>query len=44
MSQKDAVRGKLADHPRLLGVLFTLSLLVLQFGTVLAGSGANSGP
>jgi hypothetical protein len=44
MSKKDTVRGKLAENPRLLGILCTLSLLVMQFGTVLAGGGANGGP
>jgi hypothetical protein len=44
MSQKDAIRGKLAEHPRLLGILCTLSVLAMQFGTVLAGDGANGGP
>ncbi len=43
MSQKNAI-GKLAQHPRLIGVLFTLSTLLLQVGSVIADKGANSGP
>ena len=44
MSQTNTIGDKLAKHPRLLGVLCTLSVLVMQFGTVLAGGGANGGP
>lgn len=37
----------LKDHPRMLGVLFTLTLAVAQAGTVVAegsGTGGYSGP
>ena len=35
----------LAEHPRLMGVLFTLLLLLTQAGTVAAGNGITiSGP
>ncbi len=43
MSKTNALRAKLADNPRLIGILFTVSLLVMQFGTVFAGGG-NNGP
>lgn len=44
MLQKKSARDIVATHPRLLGVLFTLCILLMQFGTVLAGGGANNGP
>ncbi|MFB6303281.1 MAG: hypothetical protein ABEH78_10540 [Haloferacaceae archaeon] len=35
----------LKDHPRMMGVLFTLTLLLSQAGTAVAGNaGATSGP
>ncbi|WP_435152254.1 DUF7503 family protein [Haladaptatus sp. DFWS20] len=44
MSQNNAVGEYLAQHPRMIGVLFTLSALLMQVGSVLADNGANSGP
>ncbi|WP_255359159.1 hypothetical protein [Haladaptatus sp. R4] len=44
MAKNNALRAKLTEHPRLIGVLFALTLLVTQFGPVLAGGGSNSGP
>ncbi|WP_458206131.1 DUF7503 family protein [Haladaptatus sp. NG-SE-30] len=44
MSQKGKLCGKLAKHPRMIGVLFTLSVVLMQAGAVLAQNGANSGP
>lgn len=43
----NGLRSKLAEHPRLIGALFALTLLVSQAGTTLAaetGCGAYHGP
>ena len=45
MPQTNVLRAKITEHPRLIGILFTLSLLVMQFGSVVAsGGGSNGGP
>ena len=36
-----SVRSFLADHPRMMGVLFAMLLLVSQAGTVAAGNGGS---
>lgn len=41
----NAMRKTLENHPRLVGALFTASLLVMNVGNILAGSGGGtSGP
>ncbi len=37
MSAKDSAKDVLANHPRLIGVLFATMLLLSQAGTVAAG-------
>lgn len=45
MSNKEAVTEYLAEHPRTIGILFAMFLLVSQAGSVVAGnSGATAGP
>jgi hypothetical protein len=45
MAQKTDFTEWLADNPRMMGALFTLTLLLSQMGTVAAGSGgAKLGP
>lgn len=34
----------LTDNPRMMGVLFTVSLLLMQAGTVAANGSVNPGP
>lgn len=34
----------LAQHPKMIGVLFTITLLLTQAGSVVANSGANTTP
>lgn len=44
---KRTLREFLADHPKLTSALFTLTLLLVQFGNALAkgsGGGGNAGP
>ena len=36
------LKAFIAKHPRMMGVLFTLMLLLSQVGTVAAGSGATT--
>ncbi|WP_267879591.1 DUF7503 family protein [Haladaptatus cibarius] len=43
MATKNSIGEFVAQHPRLLGVLFALSTLLVQAGSVIA-DGANSGP
>ena len=43
MSQND-IRTYLAENPRMIGVLFTMFLLLTQAGNVAAGGGTISGP
>lgn len=42
MSDEDTVRSFLASHPKALGVLFTLLVLLSQAGTVAAGGAAGT--
>ncbi|SFS68508.1 DUF7503 family protein [Halostagnicola kamekurae] len=44
MSATEATKDFLASHPRLLGALFTLVMLLGQAGTVAAGSNTQVGP
>jgi hypothetical protein len=38
----DTIAAYLAEHPKLTGVLFTITLLLSQAGTALAGNGSAS--
>jgi hypothetical protein len=40
----NALKGFMAEHPKLISALFTLMILWAQFGTVIATGGGNSGP
>lgn len=42
MSTKDSMTDYLASHPRMIGALFTLMLLLGQSGTALAGNGSST--
>ncbi|WP_279387169.1 DUF7503 family protein [Natrarchaeobius oligotrophus] len=44
MSDKDTMKDYLAKHPRMIGVLFTLFVLLSQAGTVVAGTNSQMGP
>ena len=44
MSAKDSMKAYLAENPRMIGVLFTLMVLLSQIGTVAAGTNSNVGP
>ncbi|MFP8951537.1 hypothetical protein ACLI4Z_01005 [Natrialbaceae archaeon A-arb3/5] len=44
MSAKDSMKDYLASHPRMIGVLFTLCILLSQAGTVAAGTNTQIGP
>lgn len=45
MSHNDSrIRAKLADHPRLIGLAFAVSLLVSQAGVTLAQNTVTYGP
>lgn len=45
MTEDDAVSAYLAQHPRMIGVVFAALLLLSQAGNVVAGgSGAIGGP
>lgn len=44
MSEKDSLKGYLAKHPRMIGALFALLLLLSQAGTAAAGSNTYVGP
>ncbi len=44
MSAKDDMKDYLAEHPRMIGVLFALLLLLSQAGTVTAGTNTHVGP
>lgn len=44
MSAKDTMQDYLAENPRMIGVLFTLFVLLSQAGTVAAGSSTQIGP
>lgn len=41
MSETNAFTNYLADNPRLIGVVFTICLLLSQAGTVAAGNGGT---
>lgn len=43
-SETSTVASFLADHPRMIGVLFTMMMLLTQTGQVVAGGGTYSGP
>ncbi|WP_277612558.1 MULTISPECIES: DUF7503 family protein [Natrinema] len=44
MSAKDSMKDYLAQHPRMIGALFTLFVLLSQAGSVAAGSTSQIGP
>lgn len=44
MSAKDSMEDYLAQNPRMIGVLFTLFVLLSQAGTVAAGTASQFGP
>ena len=44
MPEKDDMKDYLAEHPRMIGVLFALLLLLSQAGTAAAGSNTIIGP
>jgi hypothetical protein len=43
MSETNAIQDYLADHPRMIGALFMLCLLLSQAGAVAAGNGTTVG-
>ena len=44
MSDSNSMSEYLANHPRMIGALFTLFVLLSQAGTVAAGSTSQIGP
>ncbi|WP_281253830.1 DUF7503 family protein [Natronolimnobius baerhuensis] len=44
MVDSDNMRDYLATHPRMIGVLFTIFVLLSQAGTVAGGSTSQLGP
>ena len=44
MVQTIRLKGKIADHPKLLGVLWALTLFLVEVGSVLATEGHTTGP
>ncbi|ELY67449.1 MULTISPECIES: DUF7503 family protein [Natrinema] len=44
MSASDRMKDYLAQHPRMIGALFTLFVLLSQAGSVVAGSSSQIGP
>ncbi|WP_267639826.1 DUF7503 family protein [Haloarchaeobius amylolyticus] len=40
----DTLANYLAEHPRMIGVLFMIGLLLMQASPVVAGNSATSGP
>lgn len=43
--QEERLRTYLADHPRMIGVLFAIGMVVFQTGSVVAVNGtSNPGP
>ncbi len=44
MSATDDMKAYLAEHPRMIGALFTLIMLLSQAGTVMASTTSNAGP
>lgn len=43
MSDAESITEYLAEHPQMMGALFTVCLLVSQAGAVAAGNGATVG-
>ncbi|WP_281362291.1 DUF7503 family protein [Halorarum salinum] len=44
MSEANRMSEFLAEHPKMVGALFTMTLLLSQAGAVMAGSSATAGP
>ncbi|WP_408957718.1 hypothetical protein [Natrinema sp. 74] len=44
MPSKDSMKNYLAQHPRMIGALFTLFVLLSQAGSVAAGTTSQVGP
>ncbi len=44
MSATETMKSYLASHPRMIGALFTLVMLLSQVGTVAAGTYTEVGP
>lgn len=44
MSDASSMKEYLAEHPKMVGVLFTMTLLLSQAMPVIAGGQANNGP
>ena len=44
MAAKDTMSDFLAQHPRMIGVLFTLLIVLSQAGTATAASNSHIGP
>ncbi|WP_323172310.1 hypothetical protein [Natrialba sp. PRR66] len=44
MSNTNGMKDYLAQHPRMIGAMFTLLLLLSQAGTVAAGTYSQVGP
>ena len=45
MSENNSLKAYLADHPRMIGALFTLMLLLTQAGNAMgAGAQVTTGP
>ena len=44
MSENNAMAEFLSEHPKMVGALFTMTLLLSQAGSVMAGSSATAGP
>jgi len=42
MSEHNAFRAYLAEHPKMIGAVFTLLLLLNEAGRVIAGPGAGN--
>lgn len=43
MTENDSLTAFLAEHPRMIGALFTMCLLLAQAGPVVAGNGSTTG-
>ncbi|WP_449272261.1 DUF7503 family protein [Halorussus litoreus] len=45
MAQSTSVKDRLAEYPRIMGALFTITCLLVQAGAVVASSGSpKAGP
>lgn len=42
MSEDNKLQTYLAEHPRMIGVLFTLMLLLTQAGSAMGGAGTST--